>query len=230
VVATTFEVGGQVVRGPAILTASVYRTNVRDDIFFIQSRNAVFEGFFDNIGDTRREGVELGVQVIPTVRLSLYANYAFTRATFRNPAQIFSIRADSAFAGSPLAGPNAVNTGDRLPLVPDHQVKMGGLLSLPAGVQFGLDARYIGEQWLRGDEANETRPLSGYFVANARIGYSREKWEVSAVVQNLFDSHRPIFGTFNENRQTATLERFLTPLNARAFKLVVRRGFGGASD
>jgi iron complex outermembrane recepter protein len=230
VVATTFEVGGQVVRGPAILTASVYRTNVRDDIFFIQSRNAVFEGFFDNIGDTRREGVELGVQVIPTERLSLYANYAFTRATFRNPAQIFSIRADSSFAGSPLAGPNAVNTGDRLPLVPDHQVKIGGLLSLPAGVQFGLDARYIGAQWLRGDEANETRPLSGYFVTNARIGYSREKWEVSAVVQNLFDSHRPIFGTFNQNRRTGTLERFLTPLNARALKVVVRRGFGGSPD
>jgi len=51
-----------------------------------------------------------------------------------------------------------VNTGDRLPLVPDHQVKIGGLLSLPAGVQFGLDARYIGAQWLRGDEANENPP------------------------------------------------------------------------
>lgn len=227
VVATTFEVGGQIVRGPAILTASVYRTNVRDDIFFIQSRNAVFQGFFNNIGDTRREGVELGVQVIPTERLSLYANYALTHATFRDAAQIFSIRADSAFAGSPLAGPNAVSVGDRLPLVPDHQVKVGGLLTLPAGVQFGLDARYIGKQWLRGDEANETRPLSGYFVANARIGYTREKWEVSVVTQNLFDSHRPIFGTFNENRRTATLERFLTPLNARAFKVVVRRGFGG---
>lgn len=227
VVATTFEVGGQIVRGPAILTASVYRTNVRDDIFFIQSRNAVFQGFFNNIGDTRREGIELGVQVIPTERLSLYANYALTHATFRDAAQIFSIRADSAFAGSPLAGPNAVSVGDRLPLVPDHQVKVGGLLTLPAGVQFGLDARYIGKQWLRGDEANETRPLSGYFVANARIGYTREKWEVSVVTQNLFDSHRPIFGTFNENRRTATLERFLTPLNARAFKVVVRRGFGG---
>jgi iron complex outermembrane recepter protein len=227
VVASTFEVGGQLVRGPAILTASVYRTNVRDDIFFIQSSNAVFEGFFNNIGDTRREGVELGVQVIPTERLSLYANYAFTHATFRDRAQIFSIRADSAFAAAPLAGPNAVNVGDRLPLVPDHQVKMGGLLTLPAGLQFGLDARYIGKQWLRGDEANETAPLDGYFVANARIGYAREKWEVSAVVQNLFDSHRPIFGTFNENRQTGALERFLTPLNARAFKLVVRRAFGG---
>jgi iron complex outermembrane receptor protein len=227
VVATTFELGGQLVRGPAILNGSVYRTNVRDDIFFIQSENAVFEGFFNNIGDTRREGIELGLQLIPSEQLSLYANYAFTRASFRTLAEIFSIRADSAFAGSPLAGPNAVSEGDRLPLVPDHQVKFGGLLSIPAGLQFGLDARYIGKQWLRGDEANETAPLDGYFVASARVGFRRARWEISAVVSNLFDSHRPIFGTFNENRQTGQLERFLTPLNARAFKLVVRRSFGG---
>jgi len=31
-----------------------------------------------------------------------------------------------------------------------------------------------------------TRPLSGYFRDQRPIGYRREKWEVSAVVQNLF--------------------------------------------
>lgn len=227
VVATTFEVGGQLVRGPAIVNASVYRTNVRDDISFIQSETAVFEGFFDNIGDTRREGVELGVQVLPTEGLSLYANYAFTSATFRDPAEIFSIRADDAFVGSPLAGENDVAEGDRLPLVPDHQVKFGGLLSLPVGLQLGADVRYTGEQWFRGDEANETAPLESYFVTNLRAGFSLDQWEISAIVANLFDEAGPIFGTFNENRQTGALERFLTPMNARSFKVVVRRGFGG---
>jgi iron complex outermembrane recepter protein len=230
VVGTTFELGGQLVRGPAILNASVYRTNVRDDISFIQSEAAIFEGFFANIGNTRREGAELSVQVIPSERLSFYANYAFTRATYRTAAEIFSVRANSAFAASPLAGPNDVRAGDRLPLVPEHQVKFGGLLSLPVGLQFGLDGRYIGKQWLRGDEANETTPLDGYFVANGRVGFSRASWEISAVVSNIFDSHRPIFGTFNENRQTGQLERFLTPLNARAFKLIVRRSFGGSPE
>jgi hypothetical protein len=90
-----------------------------------------------------------------------------------------------------------------------------------------VDGRYIGKQWLRGDEANETSPLGGYFVGSVRAGFSLDRWEVSAVVSNLFNSHRAIFGTFNENRQTGELERFLTPLNARSFKVVVRRGFGG---
>ncbi|HEV8177359.1 MAG TPA: TonB-dependent receptor, partial [Gemmatimonadales bacterium] len=227
VVATTFELGGQVVRGPAIMTASVYRTNVRDDISFIQSENAVFEGFFDNIGTTRREGVELGIQVLPSDQLSLYANYAFTRATFRDAAEIFSIRADDAFVGAPLSGGNAVAPGDRMPLVPDNQVKLGGLLSLRNGFQMGADVRYTGEQWLRGDEANETTPLRGYFTTNLRMGFSRARWEISAVLSNAFQKKSPIFGTFNENRQTGTLERFLTPINARALKIVVRRSFGG---
>jgi outer membrane cobalamin receptor len=104
---------------------------------------------------------------------------------------------------------------------------VGGFLTLPIGLQFGIDTRYIGQQWLRGDEANETQPLGGYFVANGRVGYSWSDWEVSGVVTNVFDSHHAIFGTFNENRQTGELERFLTPLNALSFKLIVRRGFGG---
>jgi outer membrane receptor protein involved in Fe transport len=227
VISTTYETGAQLVRGPAILTASVYRTDVRDDISFIQSADAVFEGFFDNIGNTRREGVELGVQVLPREAVSLYANYAFTRATYRDPAEIFSLRAEDAFAGSPLAGPNAVEVGDRLPLVPGHQVKAGGLIQLPAGVALGLDLRYTGQQWLRGDEANETEPLGGYFTASVRAGLTRGDWELSAVVTNIFDSHAAVFGTFNENRRTGELERFLTPTGARAVKVVVRREFGG---
>jgi len=230
VVGTTFEVGGQLVRGPAIINASVYRTNVKDDISFIQSENAIFEGFFSNIGSTRREGFELSVQLVPSERLSLYANYAYTRATFRDPAEIFSVRADSAFVGAPLAGPNDVSIGDQLPLVPNHQLKFGGMVALPVGLQFGADARYTGSQWLRGDEANETTPLGGYFEGNLRAGFSRARWEISAVISNVLNSHRPIFGTFNENRQTGALERFLTPLNARSIKIIVRRAFGAASD
>jgi hypothetical protein len=45
---------------------------------------------------------------------------------------------------------------------------------------------------------------------------------------NLLNSHRATFGTFNENRHTGALERFLTPLNARTLTVVARRRFGGA--
>jgi hypothetical protein len=89
-----------------------------------------------------------------------------------------------------------------------------------------MDARYTGKQWLRGDEANEVGALGGYFTADVRLQWEGQRWSIGAVVTNVLDSQAATFGTFNENRQTGELERFLTPLNARAFKVVVRRGLG----
>ena len=225
--ATTYEAGGRWAAGPLVATASAYRTNVRDEIFFVASEAALFSGYFTNLERTRREGVELAVEGTGAGgRLDWYGNYAFTRATFQSPAELFSIRSGVEFAASPLAGENAVVPGRRLPLVPAHQAKAGALVRLGSGLELGLDARYIGRQWFRGDEANETEPLDGYALLNARVGYSVAGWEVAAIGSNVFDSHAAVFGTFNENRQTGELERFLTPLNARAVKLIVSREIG----
>jgi iron complex outermembrane receptor protein len=227
VVGTTYELGGGYLGTKASITASVYRTDVRDDISFIQSSTAVFEGYFANIGDTRREGVEIGTQYFPTSSLQLYANYAWTRATYRTAAAIFSVRSDAAFAGSQLAGPNTVQPGDRLPLVPDQQIKVGLSWQLNRTFDLGVDGRYTGHQWLRGDEGNETSELNDYATANVRAGITLGQWEVNAVLTNAFNSHSAIFGTFNENRNTGELERFLTPLNARSIKVILKREFGG---
>jgi outer membrane receptor protein involved in Fe transport len=226
VVATTYELGARWAAAPVLLDAALYRTDVQDDIAFLQSDAAIFEGYFANIGDTRREGLELEASVAFASGHSLYLNYAWTRATYRTAADIFSVRADSLLATSPLAGPNQVEPGDRLPLVPEHQVRAGGTLRLAERFEAGLDARYTGRQWLRGDEANETRPLDGYLTIHLRLEWETGPWGASAVVTNLFDSVRPVFGTFNENRPTGELERFLTPLEGRALRFVVRRRFG----
>ena len=227
VVGTTYEVGAAYLGTKTSITASVYRTDVRDDISFIQSSTAVFEGYFANIGDTRREGVEVGTQYFPTSSLQLYANYAWTSATYRTAAAIFSVRSDAAFAGSPLAGPNTVQAGDRLPLVPAQQIKVGLSWQLNRTFDIGVDGRYTGHQWLRGDEGNETSELNDYATANVRAGITLGQWEVNAVLTNAFNSHSAIFGTFNENRNTGELERFLTPLNARSIKVILKREFGG---
>ncbi|HET9776260.1 MAG TPA: hypothetical protein VFP77_06810, partial [Gemmatimonadaceae bacterium] len=66
----------------------------------------------------------------------------------------------------------------------------------------------------------------GYFTADARLEWKGRGWSVASTVSNVFDSHAASYGTFNENRHTGRLERFLTPLGARAVKVIVRRGFG----
>ena len=231
--ATTYEVGGKLLHGNMLFDGSLFRTDVRDEIFFIESPGSLVSGYFTNLDRTRREGVELSVtSSVFGDRMTWYVNYAYTRATFQSNAQIFSTRSSPEFEGSPLFGPNSVTPGDRMPLVPSNQVKGGLSARLPRGFRAGLDARWIGSQYLRGDEGNEERQLDPYFVLGARAGYTYKAWDFSAVVTNVLNNHDPVFGTFNSNAQTGELERFLTPLNARTFSFILRRSFGnrGADD
>jgi outer membrane receptor protein involved in Fe transport len=223
--ATTYELGGKAVVGSVLLAASVYRTDVKDDIFLFASDSSPsgsnIEGFFGNLDKTRRTGLELSAQVFLQGGHSLYANYAYTRATFQSAAEIFSIRED-------FGGMNEARPGDQLPLVPNHQVKLGTSLVLPAGFFAGADGRYIGPQYLRGDEANEEARLGGYFVADTRLGWRGAGWEITAIATNLLQHKYATFGTFNINQGAGdVLERFLTPGQRRTVRLVVRRALGG---
>jgi outer membrane receptor protein involved in Fe transport len=224
VVATTFEIGGKAGSGPAVFTASVYRTNVRDDIYLFPSANVIdgstIDGYFGNIDKTRRDGAELGLTVAVGKGHSFYINYGWTRATFETTAAIQSPRSDS----------NTARPGDRIPLVPEHQVKLGLNVQAGAHLSLGSDARYVGAQYLRGDEANAAAQLAGYFVTDARATVHFGPWEVSGLVNNLFNHKYANFGTFNVNQGNPagdTLERFLTPGQKITFRLVVRRAFGG---
>jgi len=227
--AVTYEIGGRLTTGSMLWTAAVYRTNVRDDIILLASDSAApgstIEGYFDNLDKTRRVGVELSAQYFLTGGHTLYANYGYTKATYQSEAEIFSIRED-------FGGENEVVPGDELPLVPNHQVKFGGSFRLPKGFFIGADGRYIGSQWLRGDEANVEPKLDGYFVADARIGWRGHGWEITAVGNNIFQEKYATFGTFNVNQGAGdVLERFLTPGFRRVVRLIVRRSFGlGGGD
>ena len=212
VVATTYELGWHL-RGPTgriDVSADVYRTDVRDDIFFIAS--TVTGGYFQNIGATRRGGVELALQWRGASGLRAYANYGYTRATFETTATLATTR--------DTAG-ETVTPGDRLPMVPDHRVNAG--LAVPilrsqtteTGVSLvaGLDARYVGRQWLRGDEENATRRLSDYTVADLSLTLTWGDFELRGAVRNLFDRRVYTFGTFAENPTApgTPVQRWLTP-------------------
>lgn len=223
VVATTYEAGSRWVVGSATVSASAYRTEVRNDIFLFpyeeegEPEGSTIDGYFANIEATRREGMELGSR-FGFRNHALYLNYAFTRATFQaDDVELFSIReADGR--------ENEIEKGDRLPLVPEHTLAIGGALNLPAGFRFGADSRYVGARWRRGDEANDEDPLDAYFVADARLGFSVRGWEVRGIIRNVLDVRYATFGTFNLNQGAGNqLENFLTPGQPRSFVLTVGR-------
>jgi len=222
VVATTAEIGATWTGTAASLAASAYRTEVRDDIFLFPYDDAsaptasTIEGYFANVARTRREGIELTGDM--TVRrTALYASYAWSRATFRvNDVDIFSIREDAG-------GSNVVESGDRLPLVPSHTFAAGASAPLASSVSVGVDARYTGRRYLRGDEANEEAPLAGFWVTGGYVAVERSGWEVRLAGRNLLDDHAASFGTFNVDQSTGTVERFLTPIAPRSIDVTVRR-------
>jgi len=222
VVATTWETGVRWARGPLVAGVAAYRTNVRDDIFLFPYEDAAepsgstIDGYFANVARTRRQGVEADAQVVRGAR-ELHASYTYTQATFETSGvEIFSIR-------EAAGGSNEVERGDRLPLVPDHVLSVGGAAALRGGLSLGVDLHYVGERWLRGDEANEERPLPAYATASLRVGYRAGRWELHAVVANLLDRDYASFGTFNLNRGAGgVVERFLTPGERRTFGVTVR--------
>ena len=209
VVATNYELGWHF-RSPAGLDASAtaYWSAVRDDIFFIAS--SVTGGYFQNIGATRRAGAEAALDWTSRAGLRLYANYGFTAATFRSSALLATTRDPAGETVAP---------GDALPMVPSHRVNAG--IALPVvrergarpSVRVALDARYVGRQWLRGDEANATRRLADYGVADAAATLTWRSLELRCMVRNLLDRRYENFGTYAENptRPGNPVERWLTP-------------------
>jgi outer membrane receptor protein involved in Fe transport len=211
-VATTYELGWHyhTSHGGFDASADAYRTDVRDDIFFMAS--TVTGGYFQNIGATRRQGLELALQWLGPTGARVYANYGYTRATFETTARLATTR-DSAG--------ETVTPGDVLPMVPDSRINAGLVLPLvaPHGVASGpsllagLDARYVGRQWVRGDEENATSRLSAYAVADLSLTLAWRELELRGTVGNLLARRYYSFGTFAQNPTAPgrPVERWLTP-------------------
>ena len=117
VVAKTWEAGfrgefAQLWGGKINWTAGVFQTENHDDILFISSGNLTNQGYFDNVGTTRRRGIELGLSgVFERVRFGI--NYTLLDATFRTPFLASSPNNPSADSGQ-----IQVEKGDRLPGIP----------------------------------------------------------------------------------------------------------------
>jgi len=120
VVSRTMELGARGRLGQATTwSAAIYRTDLDDDIQFISSGGAVNAGFFQNVGKTRRQGMELAV----TTRLgpvALDMRYNHIDATFRSTYSAFAPNNSSADENGAII----VVPGDRIPGIPADSFKM----------------------------------------------------------------------------------------------------------
>jgi len=205
VVARTFE-GGTRGRLTAPGTrfdyaAAAFRTTNDDDILFISSGMVANSGYFKNVGQTRRQGVEATLRGHHRVgaggaRLDWSAQYTYLDATFQSP-----FPAPSANHPEAVDGQVAVRAGARLPSLPAHVGKASVMFTTRFGLSLGLSAIANSSQYYRGDEANLLPPLPGYLVVNLTTAYQvGAHLVVRARVNNLFASDHSTFGVLGDAR------------------------------
>src|SRR5262249_41465264 len=151
VLARTYEIGagGEAVHLGWSLRWHVgaYRTLTRDDIFFVSSA-VIGRAFFQNIGRTRRQGLEASFEAASGPwRAS--ASYDYSDATFRDALSLSSPENPSADADGKIE----VAPGNHIPNVPAHRFKAAVAYSART-FDLSLTMRAAGGAYLDGDEAN----------------------------------------------------------------------------
>jgi outer membrane receptor protein involved in Fe transport len=227
VVARTFEAGvrGALRRpggvGSVRYDLAAFRTVSDDDILFVSSGAVANQGYFANVGQTRRQGLEAGLSARRRLgpragELEVGLHYTLLDATFETP---FS--APSATHPDAVGGAIDVPAGARIPSIPRHTGKAAVGWTSGFGPFAGVNVVAASSQFLRGDEANLLAPVPGYVVVGARLGWQiAPPVAVALLVSNVLDARYATFGVLGNATDvlgpTYDSPRFVGPAAPRA--------------
>jgi outer membrane receptor protein involved in Fe transport len=193
IVSRNFEAGLRGAVAALRYDADVFDNIAQDDIEFLQSPyNPIGSGYFSNVGNVHRRGVDASVHV-DEARWQVYASYSYTEATYGS-----SFVEQSNNPGADANGNIFVQKGDYLPGVPRQTVKFGGNFWVTPAWQLGVTAHGQSAVFLYGDEANLTAPLPGFLVFDLTTKYQLTKAvQLFVDADNVTDRHYYNYGTFS---------------------------------
>jgi outer membrane receptor protein involved in Fe transport len=225
VVASTIEAGARGHWKNSRWHAGVFRTVNRDDILFISAGALTNEGYFANVGSTRRQGIELDASGQAGDRVGWFANYSYLDASFREHMSFPSPNNPAA-----IGGEVAVQPGDRLPLLPQSLLKAGVRITVGTRASIGADIIASGDYHARGDEGNDVEKLGKHTVLSLRADYEmNQQILLFANVDNALDTEYETFGVFGVPDDVLgegfTDARFISPGAPRAAWVGVRVTF-----
>jgi iron complex outermembrane receptor protein len=200
----------------------LFHSVLDDDIAFVNSPTQG-RAFFANIGQTRRQGIDTGLQ-LKTDRWLAYLAYSYIEATFQSGF------VESA-GSNPAADANGnitVSRGNRLPGVPANQFKFGASYKMTEKWTVGASGVATSGAYLFGDEANLTAKLPAYFTLNLSTTYQlTDHIQLFAFAQNITDTQYYTFGTFSPT-SSVFLAQAPGASNPRSYSLAAPvGGFGG---
>ncbi len=198
VIAKTFELGGRGALGPnTAWSAALYHANLYNDIQFVSASSSGAVGYFTNVPQTRRQGVELGMQQ-QLGPVKLQAAYAYVDATYQSSFTVQSPNNSSADA----AGDIQVQPGDHVPSIPRNNFKLRADWQATPKLSIGGTLVYSSSQYAQGDNNNQdvNGPIAGYTIFNLDGRYQiTDQLQVFARINNLFNRQYQTAGVLGEN-------------------------------
>jgi iron complex outermembrane recepter protein len=185
-----------------------FTTTNRNDILFQTVGGAQANvGFFDNVSDTRRRGIELELaQQIGALRWTL--DYSLVEATFLDSFVVnspnhplFGDDADEVGGAELVVGEDKLQVlpGRRIPGIARHQANLGFDLRVSDQLRLGADVNWRTGVYLRGDEINVLDKTRSYAVLNLRGEYRLgDAVVVFARIENLLGTDYETFGLLGE--------------------------------
>jgi len=191
VIARTIELGTRWRLEGSEITATVYRTENRDDILFQPSGVVQGRGYFTNFARTRRQGLDLTARTMYGP-FTLMTSYSYLDATYRTAGDLFAGDEDVI----------SVNPGMRIAGLPKHtfrftadwraqpQLTIGGnILTTSSLVTQGNEDGGIGQ------DGSGDAGIKGYFLLNLHANYEASKGlDYFARINNVFDRRYETYG------------------------------------
>jgi iron complex outermembrane recepter protein len=201
--ALTYESGVEWKQSASALRATLFRSNVRNEIHLDPFTTGVGN---TNLPPSRREGVELDGRWQATPALRLNAGYAYTEARFL----------EGTLAGSPFAiGTNMSVAGKTVPLVPRHKLNAGASWDILPNTRLSGAWTAVSNQVLDNDEPNTLgHRIPAYNVVDLKLAQKFGRGRLSLAVNNLFNAGYYTYAV----RSAFVADRYAVyPLPGRAF-------------
>jgi outer membrane receptor protein involved in Fe transport len=179
-----------------------FHTINNNDIIFRRDATSslLSQGYFDNVGQTRRYGIEAGTSAdYPQLFSSIddwhfATNYTYLNARFLTPFDSLNPHNPNEIA--------VVHKGSKIPGIPEHIFKASIGVDLWQKFSLGVNGQYSGDRYLRGDEANRNAKSSGYWLFNATADYKVTKnFTIFGKLDNIFDKNYNSFGVYGNATQ-----------------------------
>ncbi len=260
VVAKTYDFGARgALTDEVKWNASIYHAMNHQDLQFIRAGDSTSRGYYSNVGRTQRQGLDLGLSGQHD-RFKWSTSYSYIRATFDSD---FSL-VNGSNSSAPDDGDNKnifeVRKGNRMPSIPEHQLKLRAQFDITPRWSIGTNLVYFSDQYVIGNENNQHQgntaaclnsgslrnndaacgsgKIKDYTVVNLDSQYNFGwGWKAFAKAVNIFDHNYYVAGRLAETMFDASgsyndeiKSRGVIPGAPRAAWIGVRYEFGGAPE